>query len=1113
MVAMAIERRAPVDELKQALTSIELCSAATVNLLNDLLGIKIESCRLNVVSAPETTKPRVPLRSRPRAVRLDPKPKRAVNVADVDAPDGATKELSAPEKAVLATEVVNATLKVLTAAVKTPEKILPGLSKASEQGRRSRLSDRPMKRSFSDSKRPLQPRPLNRVSSSPAPSSVISTQRSSSSSSSSEAHPGLLALAQCARAGMSYLRLSEVSDTGRGKAPGPPLESAMSALIGKLVALGLDELAIREIRMLKTRLATKTRKAPAGQPKPNAVSGRRNGEKEEGNVAEDSLTSVLELDCTENDSRCLELVVTTQIHALKLICSTARTRSFGPALAALRLSSASSPINLITASTSAFPSGKVAQWLQNISQILLSMSSSKTLAREKERPAPKLAVAAEIMFEIRCLALRIRKLWWKYSGHAGDVAKEIVKPFLSYTQAYAQRAGSTESTYALVAREYRDLAGENAASEVGVEVSDRTGTQVRAGALKVLANIAREAGQFDEAVRWTQHSVALLVKDDRSSAIRCAYLARLAAFSLRSTRDKSCAGETLRFLQEAARGLDGSIRGSSIELDELLRDVSLLRREASSFLSRPESSSEQDQSVEPHFSADAVEVCKVLIFNCLRVFARCLGHDSRSSGEKDPDTVLRHQKRTNAFSDAVAGAIDGALYLVRKEIAADGLNWPTLDGVLRDCLVLAHSLDDLPKEQKRNTDGTSVRGSIASKVSNLFWAYHVHSERATGRGDHSNILLALQKSVDSAREASSAGTASTMLALKLEKLGSAYMARGSVASGRKALVDSLQAHIDDGVLRRVADASLRSSMKKALAQKGDVATLGKTLTLLTQSSLKEGSSETSGLEMFVRLAMDDADRTCLLEWQLCILTGSTGSIRGSPSYHSTVMSVSDELLQRATARDSPLQRIRILTLLLSLLADHSSMFPRKFHTRIRDASSALLALASLTNPDPLLTYQDHLCASLRLCLTLADDAPDAQKIKQSLMVWSRMLERHTCSESLDEGIDDIPLLLNQLSTVANFFVMKGNRRLAIATFNLILRVQDHQGSPDPNELVLNLSSLALQYLHFGYSGKAGLTLTKAQHFVQQALVSSESTMAWYYVYTEYLLILGNAEKR
>ena len=1106
---MAIERRVPVDELKQALTSTELCSAATVNLLNELLGIKTEACRLNVASAPETAKLRGPLRSRPRAVRPDAKPKKAANVADVDATDGATKELSAPEKAVLATEVVNATLKVLTAAVKTPEKIVAGSSKASDRGRLSRLSDRSTKRSFSDPKRPLQPRSLNRVSSSPTPSSVISTHRSSSSS---DAHPGLLALAQCARAGMSYLRASEASDTGRGKTPGPQLESAMSALIGKLVALGLDELAIKEIRMLKTRLSTNTKKAHASYSKPKAISSRRNGEKEEGNAVEDPLTSVLELDYTEYDSRCLELVVTTQIHALKLIGSTGRTRSFGPALAALRLSSASSPINLIAAPTSAFPSDKVAQWLQNISQILLSMSSSKTLVREKERAAPKLAVAAGIMFEIRCLALRTRKLWWKHSGHAGDVAKEIVKPLLSYAQAFAQRAGATESTYALIAREYRDLVGESAASEADVDVSDKTGTQARADALKVLANIAREAGQLEEAVRWTQRSVALLVKDDRSSAVRCAYLARLAAFSLRSTRDRSCAGDTLGFLQEAAKGLDGSIRGSSTELDELLRDVSLLRREASSFLSRPESSSEQDRTVEPRVSADGVEVCKALVLNCLRVFARCLGHDSRWSEEKDPVTVLRHQKRTNAFSNAVAGAIDAALSLVRKEIATDGLTWPTLDGVLRDCLVLAHSLDDLPKEQRRNADGTTVRGSVAAKVSNLFWAYHVHPERAAGRADHSVIMLSLQKSVDSAREASSAGAASTMLALKLEKLGSAYMARGSIASARKTLVDSLHAHIDDGVLRRVADASARSSLKKALAQKGDVATLGKTLTLLTKSSLKECSGQTAGLDMLVRLAMNDADRTCLLEWQLCILTGSISSFRSS-SYHSTVMSISDELLQTATARDFPLQRIRILTLLLSLLADHSFMFPPEFRTRIRNASSALLALASLANPDQLPTYQDHLCASLRLYLTLADDAPDAQKIKQSLMVWSRILERHTCSESLEERVDDIPLLLNQLSTVANFFVMKGNRRLAIATFSLVLRVQDLQGSPDPNELVLNLSSLALQYLLFGYSGKAGLTLTKAQHFVQQAPISSESTMAWYYVYTEYLLILGNAEKR
>src|SRR5437588_630065 len=63
-----------------------------------------------------------------------------------------------------------------------------------------------------------------------------------------------------------------------------------------------------------------------------------------------------------------------------------------------------------------------------------------------------------------------------------------------------------------------------------------------------------------------------------------------------------------------------------------------------------------------------------------------------------------------------------------------------------------------------------------------------------------------------------------------------------------------------------------------------------------------------------------------------------------------------------------------------------------------------------------------------------------------------------------------------------------------------------------SHLVLNLSKLGHQFLELGYSGKAGLSLAKAQNLLSSGPVATDVKLQWHLAYAEYLLKIGNSEK-
>ena len=1098
---MMSEKDAQVKQVKWAVGSIDHCSASTATLLGDLLNARTDNVLAGSKAGPR------PRSAKPTAASAKGRAGVSSNAIgsshDDLIQDCRPSVLSAREKAVLATEVVNATLKALTAAVKSPQKV--SFQQHGQGGRRV-----PNRRSSADSTRPLQPCSLNRVSSSPAQPSSPKRRPSPTA----DGHAGLLALARCAREAFSYLRSQEPAVTVGTKNCSLQLESGMSALIGKLIALGLNELAIKELRILKRRLRDRSIEGRSDDRSMTKAETRPSRQNSGLPVENDVLASLLEFEQLAEDEQWLDLASTTQTQALKLIVSTKRFRSVETALDALLLSSHSSPVNItLKAASGSSLSPRLAQRLQVLSQLFASCSPDRTTSAERTQVYARPTISSDALFQLQTLALQTRLLWWKHTDHNGDLGKEVWDSLLRFLRAFARTSKlGPDAMYTLARTAYEDIL--NRISACGSIIQSDTDHQViyHVEILKTLGILARDASQMDDAIRWTNLALDTFRTKEPSNASRCALAARLAAFNLRRASQDIALDISMPVLRQAAEALEGSIRGPSTQVDELLHDVSGLRREALSFISHHDGDAGFDQDADSTPYLEVYTICKTLIFNSLRILYRCLGPSPRTDRADDIKPGNRYESRRNTFRKTITAAIDSALSLLKTFIAASDMGWQRIDGILQDCLSLAPLLINAD-EEVCSKGQEKLDKVVAARVSNIYWAYSLRLQNVSDEQGQSELLQCLHRSINAGRDAVESGIDGVMLGLKLEKLANIYVAQGVIPYAKRALKESVQAQVQEGILDRVADYASKHTLHKVASQGSGIALLERTMVALLKCSWKTSHTNDTSSIIIDDSTMLETHRGCFLEWQLLLLSRMVGSNHCLEPFCSCIATTSAKLLEIYTADQFPLRRMRSLILILAMLADHESVLPPSF-CRVAKAEALRTLSLDISEADKgLAAYQEHLRATIKVHLALGNPSSVSAKLQESLITWVHLVDSAKSTLALEERVTDVELLLKQLSSVTDFLAMKGLYRLSIPALNLSLKIHALRGSSDPDETVIALSKLGTQYLRLGYSGKAGFALNKAHNVIQVSGTSAEATVRWQLVNAEYLLVLGNSGKR
>lgn len=859
----------------------------------------------------------------------------------------------------------------------------------------------------------------------------------------------------------------------------------MSALVGKLISLGLDDLAVKELRILKRRLEIPEaqKKGPVSRPNITTTS--------------QTLAELLDFGEAPFTGARLSLVIITQLQVLRLMASARKPKQVEEGLQILELKHPSSPTKLLllAAKSSKDPkqSERITRQVQTLSEIILSLSPSVSATEDVIAQEQRLSVSPGAALKLQCLALHNRFLWWGLAGHRGDLSKDIFEPFLKCLQTFARRSeAGAEETYYIASAVAKDLQ---------TLLSDCSDSQPRAlkstlaGIYRVLGSLSRNADLLQDAIKWTEHVQRVLDPNLDSEARRCAVIARLVSLKFRKAPWDSKDEELLLTLLD---GLERPFKGEATEIDELMLEVSSARRFVIAMLSQYMAPSCPQSKDQP--SNGMREMCEQLIFLCPRLCLRYLGNtpDAKST-TKD---VVRYEQRRQFIAKRAVCAIDSVLFLVRMVSSQDRSTWDLVDSKLQDCLLLLSRLNvdskDLP------ADAGSSPKAYYTKISNLYYSEFLNMRRHIDSKDGQQIR-ALRRSLDSIRGRPQHERKAAQFSTKLERMAELYKMTGRYDELYKTLLTLRDEMVNDGVLSEVTENASSRSVRVAWALSERTTTLGRTIQSLLKVQLKYLKT-VSHIPSF-----DDSwsseERGVMLEHQLDILSNQTQSDAVSSIQVDTVK----KLMSIYSAEQYPVRRLRVLLRLFSLETDaHEDIEPLLRELKTMKTTEIN---AGGTKDQGLQSFVYHFQILTSTTLELRKAQPDAEILKQAVATWSSI--RAQCQDliSFQSQVEDVVDLLRHLDTIANWLQMKGYDTTRVAVLRLVTDINELCGDfSTPDDLVLSFSYLGEQWLQLGYSGKAGLALDRAKTYNHRNGVSAYASLQLHLSYCEYLIAIGSLDK-
>lgn len=1070
--------RTRIETVKVNIRSISTCSTSTVAELQELLADKTEE---------PVEKENV------RARR--PQPSVQAGTRKKVAPANATTASLAPrERYILATEVANITLKSLADALKSQPPRKPSRPQPSKTDAPNSARSRPSySRSSSLTQSPLKERSVSQATNSPIKPSSLRRSISLSSGLTAGPDPGLVATAECARVAFSYLRTPEAAKTAGKDTPALQLENGHLALIGKLVAHGLDNLAIKELRILRKRLDSFLGKG--GVDRGDRTMSAKPGAKKTAAPAEkESIALLLDFGDIDRNSPALSLVVTHQTYTLRVVSRIRRPRLVEEAWGCLKLSNPSSPANLmwhVAKESNADP--KMLRQLESLAQTVLALCPSISSSDDISADQAHLQPPPDLVFSLQHLAFKIRQRWWTLAKHQGNEEKELLEPFSRCLVAFARRSDlSPLKKYKVADLLFSDLLG----SPDSLAAQQRKDSRSVSAASKTLSSLAQSANLAEEALRWISLSGSP-TNSKESAAGTAIRLVRAGALSLdvflKDTR-KEDPDETVTNALEA---LSGSLGGSSSELDSLFMQVNALRRTAAKAISMC--------GQIPASAAQLQNLALRIISTTVHFSARYLGPCPEI--DADSQAQVRHTQRARVMHKYLKSIIDSACMCSKLPIESDlEGHWATMDGLLQDCLAI------LQHFQGRSEDNLTFPDDLQQpyvKLSNAYWA--AHAQLKASNGVITPSIQAMQRSVEVIQPRPQVEQESGLLTMKLERLSEALDSTGRVRSSREVLVQCIRTLIESGMLQDAIELSKENPVHHIFESNESTVTLGRALKTFHRSFLKSSTKDSSELAFFDDAELPLAGRGVILEWQLSLYLKALSRNRSwDSSLTTSVQAISQRLQDIYEPGQFPIRRRRVQIMLLQLSQEHPDILPEQAILSGTDIGSDF---NEQNNQDHgLRRYQSHMDALWKLKNSIKEYIPSVAAFQECHSIWNTLLDSTTTWKDLSRRVDSIELWLADLQTAIDYLAAKGEEYTCIPMQHLLVRVLELEKNVDPSRLVTNLSTLGLQFLRLGYTGKAGLAFAKAETCISNENTSTEAKLQWHLGYAEYLLQIGNAVK-
>ncbi|PSN70295.1 hypothetical protein BS50DRAFT_674716 [Corynespora cassiicola Philippines] len=1079
--------RARIDSIKAELRSISTCTPATVAELQVLLTGKTEE-----TTGKENIQAKGPqARSASAAGRKRP----ASKASTADASKRATVSLAPRERYILATETANSTLKSLADALKSqpspqptpkpkPIPIEDDRKPTSKRGAASKLASVPQ--------RALQERSASQVNNSPRKPSGKRRSASCSSFLTPGPEPGLVATAECACVAFAYLGTSEAAKTVGKDSQELQLENGILALIGKLVAHGLDNLAVKELRSLKKRLEKIIENETEQPEKP-----RMGGKTESSQTAsgeKDSLASLLDFGAVSKTSPTLPIVASFQSYVLRIIARLGRPRIVDVSFDHLKLSNPSSPANLIWhIAKSPGSQVKAARQLESLAQTILLLCPSISSSEDNNRLQP----SPEIVFSLQHLALKVRQRWWKLAKHQRNIEKELLEPFSKCLVAFSRRSKlSPAKTYKLAECLYADILGSEA--ESGQSTKNSSPSAVTAA--KALGSLAQSAGLSDEALRWLGSS-GLSHSSEGSAARKAARAVRLATVSIDSSIKGASVSNLDVAIKNALEALAGSLSGSASELDSLFMEANALRRSATRLLA-----SNQSQNVEEGSSFALYEQAIPMIAAGVHFCARFVGPEL--AADADIAAQARHQECITMASKFFKSILDSSLSCC-KQMKMPGTQWKPLDAMLQDCIFMLNRFE--AHFESEESTGHSLPDDIQGgfvKLSNAYWALHIQLRKANAESHL--ILAAMQRSTDTLKARPLTERESGLVTMKLERLAEIFDDSDKIEDCRNTLGSCMQNLIEGDGFQKMNGMAAKVPVRQIFEGDSPAGTIGRVLKSYHRTYTKT-DVEQSDEAFFDDSGLSGSARGVILEWQLSLfLTALSRNRPWDTNLNFSVQKIAERLLHLYRPSQFPVRRRRLLVMLLHMAQAYPGILPENLIQACRE--QGFNDDIDSTEDAGLKRFNPHLQALLALKYSMQDPEPSSSTIRTSFATWESLLDTSKSWKDLIERVDDVDYWIQEIQATSDYLAAKGEEYTCLPVLHLVVRVLELEQHSDPSLLITNLCSLGLHFLRLGYSGKAGLAFAKAESLISSGSASTEAQLHWHLGYAEYLLSIGNSAK-
>lgn len=1070
---------AQADAVRSAVSSVATCTPATSSLLKTLLLARDD--------APASSAN--PTRSRANTVARAPskRAKPAASAADTG--------LSVREKAALATHVVNATLKALGEAAKPAPAAAPATParRPAQDGAGELVktaTKNALRRSSSAPMTPLQPRSLNRQSTSPvatrhgharSPSTTANNNNNNSN------NTNLLSTVECARVALAALRQLPAS-SAKISLPELQLESGMSALVGRLVALGLHEQAIKELRVLKKRLEDNNNNNNNDNSDNSNSNSSKNDKKaakapaaaaEPRNTAQ-AFAEILNFSGTTASGPRLLLVITTQIQALRVLAMTKKPAAVEAAIPYLRLEHGSSPVNLLLAAAreEGADVGKLARQMETVAQCLLALTPSVSTKDDGVGQESRLSISPASALELQALALDTRLRWWGLARHKGDVEKEIMAPLSRCLGAYIRRTSDgPRASYSACLDVFNRI--DRQLRSQGLQPS-RGSKQPLAGIFQTLVTLARDSQQTADAVSWATRLCESADPKAESVAKTCSLAAQLLSLRLKLPA-KHLVDD--RLLREVVAGIQGPLRGDTAELDELLVNVCAVRKAAMQLLlalAKSGGGGEGTFQLPPAIR----ELLETFVLQCPRFCLRWLGKPPGPKGStKD---YLRYEQRRQLMLQYLQHILDSALMTIKTRLDQSRLSWDLMDSVLSDCTTLLEY-----------TGGTAASDASAShyvKISHFYYLqYSTLRQQSTDPKDAAP-LRALRRSVECVKNRPSAEKERAQLTLKLERMAELCRSLGRIDEALGALQTIRSSLLDDGVLASVAGALATESPAVVWARDDKAEALSRALLAIAKME-----------QVWIDWTVDlpEPERAAALEHRLRFILLRDGARDADVTLDHPVV---DTLLRTYIPPRYPIRRLRVLLILLCAALGNLGSAPELLSVA-KDAAQ-VDGGGSLGEDSGLAGFLPHMKALYNSLAAAVDAYRDCSALERSISAWRSIVAACHDRAALERAIDDVAGLLDHLQSVADFLRMKGRDTMLAAVLELMADLSRVAEGPRAEGLVQHSSSLALQYTNLGQASRAEQVFLKAQEYLSDQL-RGEALAGFHLAFSEHFVALSN----